>query len=64
MSGVKGSFDKVCIMCECGVNICGRSQRHAQSLLKQHKKAKLHKKQLEGNIINQKQKEGVNKNNK
>jgi predicted oxidoreductase len=38
--------EKVCIVCECGVNVCGNSIDNAKANLKIHKKSKLHLNQM------------------
>jgi len=53
---------KVCIVCDCGINICGNSLDNAKENLKIHEKSLLHKKQMIGhNIIIKKSKEGGKK---
>lgn len=49
--GTKGNYGKVCIVCECGVKICGNSDSNAKANLRTHKKSKLHKNQTLGNQI-------------
>lgn len=43
--------EKVCIVCECGINICGNSIEHAKANLKIHKKSKLHMNQISGSNL-------------
>jgi len=49
---------KVCIVCQCGMKICGNSEDNAKANLEIHRKSITHKAQMEGLKI---LKEGVKK---
>ena len=42
----KKKYQKVEVVCDCGVRIFGNSEKNVQANLKLHQKSKLHKKQM------------------
>ena len=42
----KKHYDKVELICDCGIKIFGNSDKNVKANLKLHQKSKLHKKQM------------------
>lgn len=43
-----GAFDKICILCYCGIKVCGNSPENVKTMLKRHQKSVLHGRQMGG----------------